>query len=464
MNLYNYKNMANLKEQLKLNSFDISYYGVLTLNEKDITTNKDVLNSYDVYVSIEEKPNLNEDEKESKTRYIYRFYNKDGQLLAINFNDEQGILPEEEFADVLTRENLEKLYKFSYSQENSFNKIDMDLEKISKASGKPKEEILAVAETDELSNDSKDSPENDDKIHLKDDEKKSTTKQTPENKSIIKASEEQTTDLNQNVSGTETLGDILGIHDGGKLVAVYSDSIKNGTKNNTRFTFLLKDADGNYSEIPNIEQAGGINPNTDVAQSNENGDTVKKGNVNSIYKIKGTGNIEYLLTANIGPYGTIELGIGQRDKTQGIDESDLVTTPLKTSSTYYTSRQTREAINSSRHGTDQAPKRADESRQHNGNCPITTAEVDGIEETGHQHHAKSENYGKIADEILNTNSIISEVYNRNDLIVTLQSVHSENPNLSEERLTELVIEIMEEHAKDEITFGHMFGSRSHETE
>ena len=463
MNLYNYKNMANLKEQL--NSFDISYYGVLTLNEKDITTDKDVINSYDVYVSIEEKPNMNENEQESKPGYIYKFYNKDGQLLAINFNNEQGILPEEEFADVLTRENLEQLYEFSYSQENSFNKIDMDLEKISKASGKPKEEILAVAETDELSNDSKDSPENDDKIHLKDDgEKKSTTKQTTENKPKIEALEEQTTDLNQDVSETETLGDILGIHEGGKLVAVYSDSIENGTKNNTRFTFLLKDADGNYSEIPNIEQAGGINPNTDVAQSNENGDNVKKEDVNSIYRIKGTGNIEYLLTANIGPYGTIELGIGQRDKTQGIDESDLVTTPLKTSSTYYTNRQTREAINSSRHGTDQATKRADESGKHNGDCPMTTAEVDGIKETGHQHHAKSENYGKIADEILNTNSIISEVYNRNDLIVTLQSVHSENPNLSEERLTELVIEIMEEHAKDEITFGHMFGSRSHETE
>ena len=459
MDLYNYNKMAELKEQLKSN--DIAYLGTLSMNEIDKATNKKIQNTYDIYVSIEE----------NNTGFIYKFYNNDSKLLAIKDNN-NGILPTEEFLHILNKDDLKQLSDFIYSQENSFNQINQDLEKISFTTGISKEEILAVSETDAFYRNSKETSENDEKIHLKDDKNdkennkntKTSQEQDSKSKAKIEALEKQSTDLNQKVSETETLGDILGIHEGGKLVAVYSDSIENGTKNNTRFTFLLKDADGNYSEIPNIEQAGGINPNTDVAQSNENGDNVKKDDVNSIYRIKGPGNIEYLLTANIGPYGTIELGIGQRDKTQGIDESDLVTTPLKTSSTYYTTRQTREAINSSRHGTYQSTKRSNESGKHNDKCEITKDNVDGKEDTGHQHHAETDNYGKIADEILENNSIIPEVYNRNDLIVALKNVHKENPNLSDERLTTLVTEIMEYHAKDEITFGHMFGSRSHETE
>lgn len=455
MDIYNYNIMAELKEKLK--SHDISYLGTLSINETDKVTNKDVQNTYDIYVSIEKK----QPEDENQSNYIYRFYNKDGKLLAINLNDDKGIIPTVEFVDILSKDNLSQLDTFLYSQENSFNQIDMNLEKISKACGVPKKEILAIAETHEISEDSIKKPENDEKIHLKNDNKKSE-KQSPKSKAQIEALEKQSTDLNQKVTETDTLGDVLGIPQGGKLVAVYSDSIENGEKNTTKFSFLLKDKDGNYSEIPNIEQAGGINPNTDVSQSNENGDNVKKGDVNSIYQIKGTGNIEYLLTANIGSHGTIELGIGQRDKTQGINESNLVTTPLKTTSTYYTNKEIRESINSSHDGVYQPTNRSNEAGTHSENCNLTVDEVDGKEETGHHHQSESDYYGSIADEILSNNSIIPEVYNRNDLIIALQSVHSENPNLSKERLTELVTEIMQEHAKDELTFGHIFGPRSHE--
>ena len=140
----------------------------------------------------------------------------------------------------------------------------------------------------------------------------------------------------------------------------------------------------------------------------------------------------------------------------------MVTTPLKTTSTYYTNKEIRESINSSHDGVYQPTNRSNEAGTHSENCNLTVDEVDGKEETGHHHQSESDYYGSIADEILSNNSIIPEVYNRNDLIITLQSVHSENPNLSKERLTELVTEIMQEHAKDELTFGHMFGPRSHE--
>ena len=95
---------------------------------------------------------------------------------------------------------------------------------------------------------------------------------------------------------------------------------------------------------------------------------------------------------------------------------------------------------------------------------MTKNEVDGKTQTGHQHHPESDFYGNIADEILMNNSIISGVYNKNDLIVALKNVHDENPYLSALRLKEVVTEIMEDHAKDELIFGHMFDSRSHSHE
>ncbi len=358
-----YNTMKELLTEYRISSNNIYYYGSVTILEKDLATNKNVPTTNDIFLLIQG----------FKEHPIYNFVDKSGNIIATDRGYGHGVLPTKDYADILSAEDLSMMNKFEPSNSHSLNYIDNQLDAISKKSGISKEEILAVSETDEFYRNSKETSENDEKIHLKDDkndkENNTTTKtgqeQDSKSKAKIEALEKQSTDLNnQMVSDKDTLGDILGIHEGGKLVAVYSDSIENGTKNNTRFTFLLKDADGNYSEIPNIEQAGGINPNTGVAQSNENGDKVKKEDVNSIYRIKGTGNIEYLLTANIGQYGTIELGIGQRDKTQGIDESALVTTSLKTSSTYYTNRQTREAINSSLAGTYQPTERANELKEH----------------------------------------------------------------------------------------------------
>ena len=155
MDSYNYNIMAKLKENFK--SYDMSYFGVLSISEIDKVTNKNVQNTYDIYVSIEKK----QSEDENKISYIYKFYNKDGKLLAIDLNDNKGILPTAEFVDVLSKDNLNKLDTFFYSQENSFIQIDMDLEKISKVSGIPKKEILATAETHEVSKDSIEKTEND---------------------------------------------------------------------------------------------------------------------------------------------------------------------------------------------------------------------------------------------------------------------------------------------------------------
>lgn len=425
-----YNTMKELLTEYKISSSNIYYYGSVTILEKDLATNKNIQTTNDIFLLIQG----------FKKHPIYNFVDKSGNIIATDRGYGHGVLPTKDYADILSAEDLSMMNEFEPSNSHSLYYIDNQLDAISKKLRIPKEEILAVSETDEFSRNSKETSENDEKIHLKDDKNdkkndkknnkntKTSQEQDSKSKAKIEALEKQSTGFYQKVSETETLGDILGIHEGGKLVAVYSDSIENGTKNNTRFTFLLKDADGNYSEIPNIEQAGGINPNTNVAQSNENGDNVKKEDVNSIYRIKGPGNIEYLLTANIGPYGTIELGIGQRDKTQGIDESDLVTTPLKTSSTYYTNRQTRESINSSRHGITQATKRSTEASKHNAECKMTKDDVDGKEQTGHQHIDQN-----IIMQLRNRllakspeNDLIHSYFNRNELFQKIGEIVSQN--------------------------------------
>ena len=372
-----YNTMQKLAIEYKLDTNNIYYVGSITVPKPDLTTNKDVPTTQDVFLMI----------VGFKEHPIYSFVDTYGNLVAIDNGKGYGILPSKDYVDILSSSELAKMKNYEPINSDSLAYIDNQLSKISEKTGIPKDKILAFSETPQYLIENNKNSEKDTKIHLKDDDDKDTkSKQSqPQNTKKIEALEKQSTDLNQKVNTNQTLGDILGITQGGSLVAVYSDSIENGKTNNTKFTFLLKDKDGNYSEIPNIEQAGGIYPNTDVAQSNENGDTVTKGKVNSIYRVKGSSNIEYMLTANIGSHGTIELGIGQRDRTQGINEADLVTTSLKTTSNYYTTKETREALNSKNSGQRQATQRSQEANSHDENCTITKDEVDGDLQTGRIH-------------------------------------------------------------------------------
>lgn len=400
-----YNTMQKLAIEYKLDTNNIYYVGSIT----DLTTNKDVPTTQDIFLMI----------VGFKEHPIYSFVDTYGNLVAIDNGKGYGILPSKDYVDILSSSELAKMKNYEPINSDSLAYIDNQLSKISEKTGIPKDKILAFSETPQyLIENNKDS-EKDTKIHLKDDkdDKDTKSKQSqPQNTKKIEALEKQSTDLNQKVN-TNTLGDILGITQGGSLVAVYSDSIENGKTNNTKFTFLLKDKDGNYSEIPNIEQAGGIYPNTDVSQSNENGDTVKKGKVNSIYRVKGSSNIEYMLTANIGSHGTIELGIGQRDRTQGINDADLVTTSLKTTSNYYTTKETREAINSKNSGQRQATNRSQEANSHDEKCTITKDEVDGDLQTGHIH-MNPDMITQITLRLIahsDENKLIIENFNRSDL-------------------------------------------------
>lgn len=443
-------------------SNDVFFGGTIELEELDPDTNSMVKNAYDIYISMEDGPQ----------GPVFKFYNKDMELLAINLNDGRGTIPSSNFADKLPPEIIKQFDDFleslEFRQDNSLNKINSDLEKMSEVLGIPKGRIVAVSEAPNKKNNLEDKKKDDEKIHIKDEdelkkEDKTKKQKSPEEEKKLEALEKQQTSLSQKVNDRYTLGDILGVPNDGTLVAVYSDSIENGKQqNHTKFSFLIKDKEGNYTECPNIEQVGGITPDAKVAASSSKGDEVKTDQVNSLYKIKSSSNIEYMLTAKIGSQGTIDLGIGQRDRTQGVNSNELVTvtTPLKTTSNYYTTPETREALNGTHEGNKQATRRAQEGKAHQDeNCKPTKDEFDGEIDTGHTHDEENENPNapeitnneleKIAIEILEESDKISNIYNRNDVINHLKQLLNEQNNISKTDLKNQVKTTMEENADSE---------------
>ena len=389
-----YKKMENLKlilteENKKLEKIkqteikDLVYLGSIDWSEIDHTGTK-VKIKKDIYASIEIKePN----------QEIIKYYDENNELIAINMKDLNQIIPTTRYI----KDNDNGLYlksqlkNLDFDNSISLNETNAELDKISKALNISKEQILSVGKSgySNKENEKAESKE-DDKIRLKDDKKaqkdvsknENVTKNTKKNSNI-----KQETDLSQKINAKYTLGDILGIPSKGKLVAVYSSSVENNT-NSTKFTFLIQDEAGNFLPCKNLEQVAGTTPKNDIYATNYDGSEVKKEPVNSMYRITSPHSNEgYVITADIGTMGTVDLGLGQEPKLQGINDSDtsLVTTPLKTASTYNTKPELKETFHSYKNSRYKPDSQVKEAKQHNDDCELTRDEVDGNENTGDQH-------------------------------------------------------------------------------
>lgn len=389
-----YKKMLDLKTSR--NSKNVYFCGTIELKDFNSIINQNIPNSYDIFMSIEENDN----------NTIYKFYTQNNELFAIDQNNGQGLIPSSKFVDLLSEDLKQQLSNFLYNPRNSLNQFDNYLETISQSLGISKDKIQAVSESQYSQNLSK--PESPDKIHVQK-EGEDNHQTAPKEEKKLQALEKQQTNLSQKVDDVHTLGDILGVPEEGTLVAVYSNSIENSTnKNTTKFSFLIKDKDGNYKECPNIEQVGAALPNAQVASSNENGDQVVQQNVDSLYKIKSSNQIEYMLSAKIGSTGTLDLGIGQRDRTKNLNSNDLVTvtTPLKTTSTFHTSPEALKTINGTHFGTNQSSRRAQEGKPHSKcNYPHSMYTYDGDFST-----ISDEELEEYANQIYNSDESIPYAY------------------------------------------------------
>ena len=378
------KKFVTAKQKGEYKNNDIIFVGSINWIEKDSITGKDFEIKKDIYISVENK---------SKDDFIFKYYDLDNKekpnLLAVDQGN--GIIPTVknlEYSMQKRESNLDfksQIQNLEAKKGISLNQTNEELDKISKQFDMPKDKILAIANVDL---DNQVTKKEEEKIQLKENKEKENTldENNKENRKEIKKNNpniKQETDLNQKVNERYTLGDIIGETGGGKLVAVYSDAVENNT-NSTKFTFLIKDKDGNFSRPKHLEQMSGTHPTNDVYASNYDGSRVTKTHVDSSYKIN---NNNYALTVKIGTMGDLDLGLSQRSIYQGEEKAPLMTVPLKTSQTYNTRPEVKEKLLAyhSEHGRSAADVRAKEARSHDDECELTMYEVDGDPETGHKH-------------------------------------------------------------------------------
>ena len=400
--LKKFLNEKQLMKKIPSEIEDIKFAGTIDWTEINPKDGTKIPSKKDIYICKE---------KDASGNIILKYFDENQKCIAINSGN--GIISTKESISYALNNNsdfLSELNNLDINNELSLNDVNNQLNRISEELNISKEQILSIAQVNyDFIKKNKD--ENSDKIKLKKDEntphnvqEKSQNNNTKKKRPNIK----QETNLNQRINNKYTLGDILGVPEGGKLVTVYSSDVENNTSS-TKFTFLIEDKDGNFMPCENLQLIGGNLPTNNVYSSNYDGTSVKMEQVNSMYRVKSPySNENYVITADIGSMGTIDLGIGQAPRLQGMSSSKtaLVTAPLKTSSTYNTQTETKETLLSYHSGIYAADERSSEAKNHNDDCEITMYEVDGDITTGHQHSTYD------VDEIdKNIDNMLIELYN-----------------------------------------------------
>lgn len=454
MNSSLYEKMNILKDQKDLK--DIMYCGKLELTETDKTTNQKLKIIKDVYIPIEKNNDVGE--------IFFKILDENGDVMAVQ--SKSGFLPSAKYLDLFNSpenaNSLSILKEYASREGLTLNSMEKELDKISKELNLSKKEILAISKTsydDEIHKDNnkeeKEDELNEEKIHLKEDDEKNNEhkkEEKEENENALnKINTKQKASLSQKIDGVNTLGSILNVPSNGELYVVYSDDIY-GNTNNTRFSFLIKDSDGNFTQPENLKQISGNHSSLNIAESNRDGSNITQKQVYSSYMIKGTNNIEYVLTANIGTHGTIDLGLGQIDKTQGTNSKDstAITVPIETTNTFYqTQREVKDDLVNPREGTYQATERVNELEEHKqAGCDknLTSKELDGDKSTGHLHENDStkninENETSLdilAKEIYNSDDEIGTAFSHNDIKNMLKNAANNHPDYTIKELKNLV--------------------------
>ena len=305
----------------------------------------------------------------------------------------------------------------------SFNELDEKLEEIAKEIGISKEELIASPV--DLNQKIRKEKEDDEIVLEEDKEKDKEDNKNEDQLDKIKAKQE--IDLNKKVDDRHTLGDVLGIESSSKLVAVYSNNIKNN-KNTTRFSFIIKRPDGTLEKAENLNQIGGKHSDRNVYEMNRDGSNVSKQNVESSFEINSPIVKNGILTARIGQMGYIDIGYGQMDKTH---RRDALTQAVETERTYHTTYRVREEF-SAKQGTENIKENIKEIKEHeeHGCNDMTIDEVDGNENTGHKHFDENDN---IIEEIKQYDENIGEVFTDKEIKEYLekQSKKYSNKNFDE---------------------------------
>lgn len=238
---------------------------------------------------------------------------------------------------------------------------------------------------------------NDDNLALESDEIKEKNKRALEN---IKGKQE--TSLDKKVDTKHTLGEILGVPAGSKLIAVGSDKIENNEVS-TRFSFVIEYADGTIAPADMLSQVGGIHSDKNVYETNRDGSEVEKKSVQSSFAIDSPLAKNNVLNIRYDFLGNLVINYGGIDKTSN---KDVFAQRLETREVYRTERNVLREFDKSQ-GVDNISGNLDEIKEHEdfGCDNLTLAEADGDNSTGHKHSDEaaakiiaSEDYGTLIND------------------------------------------------------------------
>ena len=343
----------------------------------------------------------------------------DGELFAGKdyFKEDFGILSEIESLDE--------------EQGISFTELDQMIDEVCAKLGISKSDILTLS-TVEL--DTKINSKGSENLTLSQDENNNLnqdeiSKQNENTLENINAKQE--IDLNEKIDDKLTLGEILGVPNGSKLIAVDSNVIQDN-ENTTRFTCLIKTPNGELQNADMLNQIGGKDSDKNIYETNRDGSKVEEKQVQSSYAIDSPLIEHGILTIRIGQMGTLEIGYGQMDRTS---HKDAFTQRLETREMYPVTSKVKNEFSQSK-GTDNIPNKIDEIEKHKKhNCNnMTISETDGNPHTGHLH---SED---VAEIILSDDKVgdkIGDVFTREEIGECFEQIREKNPNLSDNELIEI---------------------------
>ncbi len=290
-----YEIMNELLEEKKSDfTQDIEFLGTITSNEQSSTG--EVAITKDIFAIVDELPD---------GTIIRKFYDNDKNFIA-GCGKDGKLFPSAEFqSDDLSF--MGQLQELANQPGLSLKDFEEDLENISKMLGVDKSKILSMSRAD-MDQVLEDKNEDKKKLVLDDDKKNVNQEEAQkQNKDALDSiSSKQETKLDNKVTDRYTLADVLGVPAGSTLIAVYSDSIADN-KNTTRFSMIIKYPDGTLHNPDMLEQDRGKYPDINAYETNRDGSSVEKKNVQSAYSIDSPIIENGILTVKIGQMGIIEM-------------------------------------------------------------------------------------------------------------------------------------------------------------
>lgn len=343
--------------------------------------------------------------------------------------DDFGMLSDIEALSMENAVSIEEFEEYDRKAEIIANKLGMNKKDIFSMSEVELESLVNEKDIGLTLSDDKNS-------ELDNDEVKEKNKKALEN---IKGKQE--TSLDKKVDTKHTLGEILGVPTGSKLIAVGSDKIENN-EISTRFSFVIEYPDGTIAPADMLNQIGGIHSDKNVYETNRDGSEVEKKNVQSSFAIDSPLVKNGSLNVRYDAMGTLAVNFAIIDKTSN---KEAFGQRLETREVYRTERNVLREFGQSK-GTDNISENLNEIRGHeNFGCDnLTLAEADGDNNTGHNHSDEaaskiiaSQDYG----------TLINDTFTLNEIKERFEDVCERYPETDFDKLVEITKDELAEDAR-----------------